>query len=310
MTRSRWLNGIIWPVSQFRTERCVCYLPVIRPVHRTIPCQARLICLFFFLLAGRPAAVAQCPVDSPALVLTRAVPAALAAADHLGNLYIVGTDAVLEKYARDGRLLTRYANNRLGRLTALDVSNPLKILVWYGDFRTAVFLDRSLTPLGEQNFLDGRYADVRVVAMATDGNVWIYDEPAFTLRKLTPEGEPRYASQALNLLFADPVVVTRMLETDDLVLAFTQRGDVLIFDQFAQYRGLLAATAAATPVAARGRSVYYRHDDGHSLVVRDLWTGAERPCVLPAAAGPSERWDFTSGGIFRYSPASLTVFNY
>ena len=102
----------------------------------------------FLILLGMCGAIALQAQPSDTLVVQRSLPlsARRATTDQLGNLYLVTTGNALEKYTPEGLFLTRFTNNRLGAIQSVDVSNPLKVLVWYADFRTVVFLDRSLTP--------------------------------------------------------------------------------------------------------------------------------------------------------------------
>ena len=66
-----------------------------------------------------------------------------ATADNFSNTYLVN-GYELQKYDSTGLFVSRYSNNRLGRVGFVDATNPLKILIWYTDFQTAVFLDRNL----------------------------------------------------------------------------------------------------------------------------------------------------------------------
>ena len=123
-----------------------------------------------------------------------------ATVDNLSNTYLLkGFEA--EKYDSTGKFVSRYSNNRLGTPAFLDASNPLKLLVWYADFQTAVFLDRNMTELGRLNLLEAGFPAVRRIAMAFDGNLWAYDEASSQLFKLSASGEKILESQPLNLEF-------------------------------------------------------------------------------------------------------------
>lgn len=176
--------------------------------------------------------------DSIAFHLSQSLPVAAryAAADQLGNTYIITTENAIEKYAPDGRRLARYTQNRIGQATLLDISNPLKIMVLYADFRTAVFLDRSLTELGMLSWEAAGFPFVRRVAMGSDGNLWLYDEASFQLKKISPAGEPLFESQAMNLLHDGPMPQpSALLESDNQVFMADTAQGVFVFDAFAQF---------------------------------------------------------------------------
>lgn len=120
-------------------------------------------------------------------------------ADHLSNSYLLHGFEV-EKYDSTGRFVSRYSNNRFGMPGFLDASNPLKILVWYADFQTAVFLDRNMTELGRLNVADVGWPSVATIAMASDGNLWIYDLASFKLLKISTSGEKVADSEPLNFV--------------------------------------------------------------------------------------------------------------
>ncbi|UPT66170.1 MAG: hypothetical protein M0D57_17035 [Sphingobacteriales bacterium JAD_PAG50586_3] len=59
--------------------------------------------------------------------------------DKLDNVYVINDNEIF-KYKPDGKLFNRYSNKSLGKVTMIDVSNPLKILLFYKDFSRIVYL--------------------------------------------------------------------------------------------------------------------------------------------------------------------------
>lgn len=231
------------------------------------------------LLAG-PALPAQTPADSFRLAFVLPVPARFAAADNLGQLYVISTQNAVEKYSADGRLLARYSNNRLGDAAGLDVANPLKVVVWYADFRTVVFLDRSLTVLGELNLISAGIPEVRAVAAAQDGNLWLYDEVAFHLRKVTPAGEPLFESQALSLVQTGRIQVTCLVDTGNGVLAADPEAGLFQFDVYGQFQKSLPWKGIARFTVEQDQLAYLAADTLH---IEHLRAFESRALPLPAA---------------------------
>ena len=55
--------------------------------------------------------------------------------DNLGNIYILGKDNQLRKLSPQGDSLAVFNDvRRFGRIASIDVTNPLKILVYYREF--------------------------------------------------------------------------------------------------------------------------------------------------------------------------------
>jgi len=230
----------------------------------------------------------QTPPDSLRLLHRLPAAARYAVADHLGNSYLVTEANLVEKYAPDGRFLARYSSNRLGQVTALDVSNPLKVLVWYADFRSAALLDRSLTLLGEINLIALGYPDVRVAAAASDGNLWLYDEVNFRLLKITPEGEKRAESQSLNLLDYTPRQPLVLREQDNRVWLVDATAGLGVFNAFGQFERSQRLSQVAPDIQFTDNQVVYLSD---SSIVAERWPLPQRAEIpLPAALRPLPKW--------------------
>jgi hypothetical protein len=98
------------------------------------------ICLFLLAATTLPA-----QKDSFLLVRTYQGDIVDAAMDNLDNLYIISSGGQIKKYnsAGDSVAVFNQVKNS-GKLFSLDVSNPLKLLLFYKDFSTVVVLDRFL----------------------------------------------------------------------------------------------------------------------------------------------------------------------
>ncbi len=225
------------------------------------------------------------------LTLRRVLPlqARFATADNLGNLYLITLQNAIEKYSPEGRPLTRYTNNRAGIAAAIDATNPLKVIVWYADFRAVVILDRNLTPLGELNLIQAGLPEVRTVAAAADGNLWVYDEVAFQLRKITPEGQSLAESPRLNALMPERLPIESLHDDGSQVYAFCPQQGLLSFDAYGQFRYRMPLAGASSCTAAAERIACLK--DNHLLVLDKLRL-SEKIFALPpsVAAGKAAAW--------------------
>lgn len=185
--------------------------------------------------------IAQNRLDSFVEVMYLPGGTRFATADNLGNVYRITASNTVEKYAPNGRMLSQFSSNRLGQASSIDVSNPMKTLIWYADFKTVLFLDRSLTALGELNLLQAGFPEVRTVASARDGNIWIYDEALFRLRKVTPAGDQLFESVNLGQLNPFRLAITWMEESDTRLFAAEAQNGIMVFDAFAQPVGNVLA---------------------------------------------------------------------
>ena len=256
-----------------------------------------------FLTGALPA---QAPADTFRLALAIPVQARFATADNLGQVYLITPQNAVEKYAPDGRLLTRYSNNRLGAAAWIDVTNPLKVVIWYADFRTAVFLDRSLTVLGELNLISAGFPEVRVVASAQDGNLWLYDEVDFQLRKVTPAGETLFESQSLNLVQPGRVQITCLRDDGNGVLAADPEAGVLQFDVYGQFQKILPWKGITFFTVEQYQLTYLTTDTLH---IQHLRAFESRDLPLPAALrqGQGTVWLAPGRQLLAVKPEGLEV---
>ncbi|TNE51648.1 MAG: hypothetical protein EP344_16470 [Bacteroidetes bacterium] len=264
--------------------------------------------LFFGGLGPALQCIAQAPADTFRLVRTIPVTARYAANDNLDNLYLISPQNSVEKYSPDGTLLARYSNNRLGMATWLDVTNPMKILIWYPDFRTVVFLNRSLTELGTLNLIEAGLPEVQSLAAAVDGNVWLYDEVAFKLIKITPDGERRFESQALNQLRPERISFRTIRDNGSEVLASDPETGLFWFDTYGQYVRTLPEKGIYNFVLEQDQWTHLTQDTLHQQQLRAF---AGKTIPIPAKCRPSDTtvW-LTPGRLLIQQPQALEIWTW
>lgn len=104
--------------------------------------------------------------------------------DNLGNIYIIKGEELI-KYDPNGNLLQRHSNKKLGKVYSVDVSNPLKILLFYKDFSTIVFLDNMLAQYGNPiNLNDLQLEQASLSCSSHNNSIWVYDPISFQLIRL------------------------------------------------------------------------------------------------------------------------------
>lgn len=97
------------------------------------------------------------------------------AIDRIGNFYVI-KDAVLQKFSNNGELLFSFSNFSFGNITSVDVSNYLKIMIFYGESSTLLFLDDRLSPISDPIDLFSRqYTTIALAAYSADNRTWLYD---------------------------------------------------------------------------------------------------------------------------------------
>ncbi|MEO6758621.1 MAG: hypothetical protein ABIO24_04135 [Saprospiraceae bacterium] len=243
--------------------------------------------------------------DSLVLLQTLAAPATFATTDNLGQIYLLTADNAVEKYNTEGQRLAHYSNNRLGVATTIDATNPLKILVWYADFRTAVFLDRSLTELGRLSLDEAGFSLVRSVALSFDGNLWAYDEALFKLKKISPEGVMLFETPALNqLVERAPTAETLQEIGNQVYLADPQQG-IFVFDQYASLLTTWKDLPATDFYVVENRQYFL---SGNLLHVRNNRSFTETTIPLPQYVAEKSHFRLTEQRLVIWGDGLVRVF--
>lgn len=116
--------------------------------------------------------------------------------DKLNNIFLVDNNNEIIKL-HDNEILHRFSSKRLGDITRLDVSNPQKILVYYGDYFQILFLDNTLSEINQLSLDELGYWDVQSVALSRDNFIWIYDPVNVKLIKISTSGKEILSSNEL-----------------------------------------------------------------------------------------------------------------
>ncbi|HET9280167.1 MAG TPA: hypothetical protein VFN95_18355, partial [Flavitalea sp.] len=122
--------------------------------------------------------------------------------DNFGNIFILFSNGQLKKLNPNGDSLAVFNNvKRYGKLFSIDVSNPLKILLYYKDFSTVVILDRLLNFRGMIDLRKLNLYQVKAIGQSYDNNVWVFDELESKLKRVSEEGKIIDQSTDFRVLF-------------------------------------------------------------------------------------------------------------
>jgi len=95
------------------------------------------------------------------------------AMDNFGALYVIQNNILIKR--KDGKEW-QYNNLQLGKITSVDILNPLKITLFYEDFNTVIVLDNTLNEIKRIDFnITGEFKNLAAATTANDRNFWIFD---------------------------------------------------------------------------------------------------------------------------------------
>jgi len=186
--------------------------------------------------------------------------------DPLGNCYYRIKDDII-KADRSGRELTRYSRRDLGTPTSFDVSNPLRILVFYAPFAKIRILDNNLIDQSEIDLRSMGIIQPKVIAGTPDQGIWIFEEITGTLLKLDTRLKSAAISVDLNQLLGRRPQPDLLLANQRWII-LRDEGELLVFDQFGSRTRSLHIPANSRILQLDGDYLYYEENEkavAHSL---------------------------------------------
>jgi len=158
-------------------------------------------------------------------------------ADNLGNVFLVSKTNQLKKLDEHLEPVTVFNDTRrYGNIYSLDVTNPLKLLVYYRDFTTLLVLDRFLNV---RNTIDLRKYDIlqaKAVAQSYDNNYWVFDELDNAIKKIDDNGNVLFKSSDFRVLFSDHFDPSYIIDANGLLYLYDEKKGWLVFDYYGTFK--------------------------------------------------------------------------
>ena len=123
--------------------------------------------------------------------------------DDFENSYYINHNNLYKKTAQT---IYSYANSQLGEITSVDITNPLKILVFYRDFNAVLLLDNRLNELTTPiNFTTESFSkNITFTSISSNNNLWLYSLDDQILQLWNHQTRKiQFTSQPLNLFIDD-----------------------------------------------------------------------------------------------------------
>lgn len=230
------------------------------------------------------------------------------AADNLGNVYVLTPAGLLIKLNSRGDSLNVFNDvRRYGPVYAMDVTNPMKVLLYYKDFSTVLMLDRYLNRI---NMIDLRKSGIfqaKAVGLSYDNNVWIFDEQSAKLKKIDETG--RVLSETTDLRQVLDVVPSphALVDRDGFVYVYDSTKGIYVFDYYGALKNALPLTGV-TDLQVIGKTIAGRRQN--KLVRYTLGTLELQELPLPAIVQGAEKIYITQQGVYVLNEAGIEMYPY
>ncbi|MGM0649707.1 MAG: hypothetical protein ACQES1_04260 [Bacteroidota bacterium] len=175
--------------------------------------------------------------------------------DHLGHIYTL-TDNKLCKYDKNLQKTASYDWQVQGKISNVDVSDPMRIVVFSASANQVLFLDQHLSLLTDPFMLDDLdFYDVSTVCKASRGGFWLFDNIDKQLVHITHLGEVGMKSGTITMYPGFPEIMYE--HSGHIYLGFPGQG-IIVFDNYAAYEKSLPFAFAKKFECHKNRLIYFR----------------------------------------------------
>ncbi|MBK7122045.1 MAG: hypothetical protein IPH68_04075 [Chitinophagaceae bacterium] len=141
--------------------------------------------------------------------------------DNLDQVYLITANNQLKKLNANGDSVAVFNDvKKYGNPDFIDVTNPLKALLYYKNYSTVVMLDRLLTVRNNINFRKQNIFYVNNVTLSYDNYIWIFDEEDFKLKKIDEEGKLLLETISWRMLFDTVPSLVKIIDRENYVYLY------------------------------------------------------------------------------------------
>ena len=230
------------------------------------------------------------------------------AIDNLDNIYLLNSKNQLKKLNANGDSVAIYNDvKRFGKATLIDVSNPLKVLLYYKNFGTIVVLDRFLNL---KNIIDLRSQNIfqaKAIGQSYDNKVWVYDEVENKLKKIDEDGKLLFETPDFRLLFDEALSPQSITDVDLNVYIYDSLKAIYVFDYYGALKNRILISRWQN-FKVTGKYIFgsvadtlYRYEIG--LFRYDEWK-------MPIQIINSNAFSFSSSRLYALRKDSLEIFSF
>lgn len=151
--------------------------------------------------------------------------------NHLTNKYIVDNDKIIDVNKKD-----EYQNQFLGNINQVDINNPLRLLLFFGESNTIIYLNQELSQIGEAINLDEiGNIEVKAICSSVTNGFWIFNSFTKRLEYYNEKLKPVHSSEVLNEINSIENNKFELQMYGDRLYLNTYFQGILVFDIYGTY---------------------------------------------------------------------------
>jgi hypothetical protein len=202
-------------------------------------------------------------------------------ADQYNHLFTCDQQGNVLKYDSTGKLLHVYSPQKVAGASLIEAWPTIQIFLFQKDLQRFSLLDRFLADTKQSaNFNANEVGFARAATIASDGQVWVFDESDFSLKKLNSSTHKVSLNVPLGLvLLASNYNINYMREYQNLLFINDVQSGILVFDIFGNYKKVL-------PFSGLTQFGFYQNElyflDKKAIHFFNLYTLTSRFIQLPS----------------------------
>lgn len=157
--------------------------------------------------------------------------------DNLDNIYLITLTNQLKKIDNNGDSAAIFNDiKHYGYLSSIDVTNPLKILLYYKDYSTVLVLDHLLNIRNKINLRNQNIFSVKAIAPSYDNNIWLFDEQDYKLKKINEEGKQLMETVDFRTFLQETPSPLKIIDRENYVYLYDTAKGFYIFDYYGSFK--------------------------------------------------------------------------
>ena len=198
--------------------------------------------------------------------------------DDRGNIYTTSSGR-LTLFNPGGKQLLFFEERNYNKISAIDIKNPDRILVFYKEMSKILILNDVFKLSAAINLTAaGGLFDITLACLATDWNIWVYSNFEKRLMKITEKGDFVIKSALVEDIAGTKSQPGFMREYQEKLYLNIPRSGILEFDNEANFIRIIPLKGLYTFCVADGKICYV---SGRNLKVYDIDSGIEQVTLLP-----------------------------
>ena len=228
--------------------------------------------------------------------------------DNLDNIYILNSRNQLKKFNANGDSIAVFNDvKKFGQASLIDVSNPLKVLLYYKDFATIVALDRFLNVVNTIDLRKQNIFQAKAIAQSYDNRVWVYDELENKLKKVDEDGKILQETPDFRQLFAQAPIPQKIFDQDQYVYLYDSAQAIFVFDYYGALKNKILVShwqnfkVAGKYIFGSNGDILHRYEISSFRL--DEWK-------MPEEISKSRSFNFSSSRLYALKKDKIEVYAY